>query len=84
MSEGSTQAPFRRCKNIVLTSLVVLLLSMLLSMLLLLPTQIEHGWRHQNRQWHGREELKKVGTTYGLGRTTAKRRKEAIDSYVSK
>ncbi|CAM9976153.1 unnamed protein product [Scytosiphon promiscuus] len=46
--------------------------------------KIEHGWRHQNRQWHGRGELRKVGTTYSLGRTTAKRRKEAIDSYVSR
>eukprot|EP00903_Cladosiphon_okamuranus_P016049 g14818.t1 len=46
--------------------------------------KIEHGWRHQNRQWHGHKELKKLGTTFSLGRSTARKRKETIDSYVSR
>ncbi|CAM9417293.1 unnamed protein product, partial [Ectocarpus sp. 4 AP-2014] len=46
--------------------------------------KIEHGWKHQHRQWHHREELKKLGTPFSLGRTVARKRKEAIDSYVSR
>ncbi|CAB1120835.1 unnamed protein product [Ectocarpus sp. CCAP 1310/34] len=46
--------------------------------------KIEHGWRHQHRQWHHREELKKLGTPFSLGRTVARKRKEAIDNYVSR
>ncbi|CAM9925257.1 unnamed protein product, partial [Laminaria digitata] len=48
------------------------------------PAQIEHGWKHQNRQWHGHRELKKIGTSYNLGRSTSRKRKEAIDNYVSR
>eukprot|EP00904_Undaria_pinnatifida_P011061 jgi/Undpi1/7085/HiC_scaffold_22.g09559.m1 len=48
------------------------------------PMEVEHGWKHQNRQWHGRNELKKLGTTYNLGRSKSRKRKETIDSYVSR
>ncbi|CAM9883811.1 unnamed protein product [Pylaiella littoralis] len=46
--------------------------------------KIEHGWRHQNRQWHGHTHLKKLGTTFSLGRSKARKRKEAINNYLSK
>lgn len=46
--------------------------------------QIDHGWKHQDRQWNYHKELKKLGTTFSLGRSVARKRKETIDSYVSR
>ncbi|CAM9756903.1 unnamed protein product, partial [Ascophyllum nodosum] len=46
--------------------------------------KVEGGWKHQNRQWHGHEQIKKLGTRFSLGRSKARERKTMIDKYARK